>query len=244
MAETDVTLSDGSKLKVKRLGLFELDTNVPKPEMPGHYTVTILYANGTIEEAPFDITEPREKPEKPFEECEERTQDWYKWRQYHRWQNGIAHYHRQLDGLSAYFSQVEAYILENCVAPEDVGKIENWNDFDLVYAAAIPALPSWSDIEALAESLWQAKKGDVAILEAFQGLEGSDISYDWMPQATYSLMYDLAVTGDELLDRWSKDEITGMMLSKFVPKMIEALQSEDLHKQMKAQNDIANQEEP
>lgn len=231
MTVTDVTLSSGKSIQVKRLGLFELDYNVPRSQVPGDYCVTILFASGQVYDQLFDISIERPKPDKPLDQCEEKTGEWYQWQEYLRWQAGIAHYHNQMEALSDYFGQIERYVLDNCISDNDRNLIETWQDFDKVYTAAIPDLPDAEYLKRLADTLWQAKQKEVSLFDLYQNLEGSDISYAWMPQATFDLMVKLGETSEQFLNR-SKFEIGCLMLSQLIPGAADALIAD---KQRKAQ---------
>jgi len=235
----DVTLTSGKIIQVESLALFELEYNVPRSQIPGHYRVTILFASGQIYEQVFDITTVRPKPDKPLEECEEKTREWYQWQEHLRWQNGIAHYQDQAEALSAYFRQIEQYILEHCVAEDDRSLIETWQDWDAVHTAVTPDLPDADYLKKLADELWQGKKKEVSLFDAFQNLEGSDISYAWIPQMTWDLIVKLGETSEQFLSR-SKFEIGCMMLSQLMPNATQALISEDHRKEMEREKRLAH----
>jgi len=238
MAVTAVTLESGQVVRVKRLGLFVIEHDIPR-DVPGDYTVTVLFANGEIYEQPFDISVVREKPDKPFEDCQENTAEYYQWREYLRWQNGIVHYQSQIDALDRYFERVERYILDNCLSDDDRQLIETWQDFNSVYEAAIPDMPDGKYLEAIATNIFQAKWGEVSAFEAYHNLDGSDGSYAWIPQRIMELIIKLGETEERFLER-SKREIGMMMVADLLPRMMEALQSDKAYKDMKVNNDATN----
>lgn len=235
MAETAVTLSNGQTIQVKRLGLFELDSEIDKSHLIEPYTVTVMFANGTIYEQPFDVSIVRDKPDKPFEECEEKTAEYYQWQEYMRWQQGFVYYQKQIDAMSAYFADIEAYILDNCLSADDAKQLETWQDFDAVYQAAIPDLPDQAYLEEIAQTIYQAKWGEVSAFEAYHNLEGSEGGYAWIPQQVMALMIKLGETEERFLNR-SKREIGLMMVADLLPGIMEALQADKQYKEMRKQS--------
>lgn len=237
MTETAVTLSNESTIQVKRLGLFELDANVGKPPTD-YYTIEQELPGGKVHRQFYDVSYDRPKPDTPIDECQEGSSDWWDWQEYYLWQKGLLFYREQMNALSEYFANIEAYILANCVAEDDRNLIETWQDFDKVYQAALPNLPTVEDLEAVANSVFQAKWGEVSVFKAFLDLEGSEGSYAWMPQKTFELMIKLGETEDQFLNR-SKNEIAMMMVADLLPGMLTSLQTDKQYKEMKAKNDVA-----
>lgn len=238
MTITAVTLSNGSIVDVTRLGLFELESKIGQPPIE-HFTIEQELPDGKVHRQFYDVSYERPRPDTPFEDCEKGSGEYWGWVEYHYWQEGLLFYREQMDALSAYFSDVEQYILANCVQTEDRDKIETWEDWGKIYHASVPDLPDWDYLMELADSVWEAKKGDVSIFEAFQRLEGSDISYKWLPQATYELLEKLGGSVDEFLNI-PKDAIAGMMLAKLMPSMVNALQMDDAHREMRAKSDVSS----
>ena len=231
---TDITLSNDSKVEVKRLGLFEIEQSVGRPDFePYHIEGEI---NGKPYRQIYILDYERPEPTKPFDECEEGSSAYWDWLEWHNWQDGLAYLSLQMDKLSTHFAQVEAYILSNCISEDDAKLIETWDDWDAVYHAAIPDLPTMAEIEAMAEHVYQAKWGEAKAFEAYQSLGGSDGSYSWLPKQISDLMVRLGDTTDEFLGR-SKHEITFLMAGRLMEPIMSALQNDKQYREMKANRD-------
>jgi hypothetical protein len=146
MTTTDIPLSDNRTLTVRRLGLFELDEAVPK-DIPGPYTVDILFQNGEIYSQPFDTSIERVKPDIPFEQCEEKSTDWYNWQEYFRYQEAGLHAQKQYEAYCDYCERVQGYIRQNCLDDIDTTQITP-EDWQAIYQAALCPLVSMEDIAA------------------------------------------------------------------------------------------------
>ena len=225
------TLSNGSEVQVKRLGLFEIEQNIPKPNLePYHIEGDI---NGKKYRQLYVLDYERPKPNTPFDECEKGTAAYWDWIEWHNWQDGLAYLANQADELTRHFEQVEQYIIDNCLSDDDRNLLETWQDFDKIYQIAIPDIPDIEYLEQLAETVFQAKWGEVAAFEAYNSLEGSEGSYAWIPQQIWRLIVKLGETEDRFLDR-SKREIGMLMVAELLPDMMSALQVDKQHKEIKA----------
>lgn len=128
------------------MGAFELD-NVPK-NLPGPYTVTILFANGTVYEQPFDLSEPRPQPDKPFELCDKSEVAYWDWQEYYRYQEGLLHLQKQHEAYCDYCERVAAYIRANCILTEIDFTLITADDWRAIYHAAICPQVTMEDIAA------------------------------------------------------------------------------------------------
>lgn len=146
MTTTDITLSNNQIITIRRLGIFELDEAVPK-DIPGPYTVTILFQDGEIYEQPFDTSIERVKPETSFEECEERTSDWYNWQEYFRYQEYGVHAQKQYEAYCDYCERTQTYIRQTCLDDTDTTQITA-EDWQAIYQAALCPQVTMEDIAA------------------------------------------------------------------------------------------------
>lgn len=144
MAHNVVILSNSSKLSVRQLGLFELDT-VPK-DIPGPFTITILFGNGEVYEQEYNYSQVRERPGIPLEEVETKTAEWYNWQSYFRYQEALQHRKKQFAAYADYCERVKDYIIETCIdlPPEDIA-LEDW---PIIYNAALCPVVSIQEVEA------------------------------------------------------------------------------------------------
>lgn len=146
MFTTSVTLVNDKTIDVRRLGMFEID-DIPK-DIPGPYTVSILFDSGEVYEQPLDLTTPRRKPDKPFEDCEEKSSDWHDWREYYSWQEGLLHAQKQWEAYCDYCERVAVYIRQNCILTEidhDEIMVDDW---PRIYRAALCPMVTMEDIAA------------------------------------------------------------------------------------------------
>jgi len=143
---------------VRRLGLFELDENVPR-NIPGPYTVTILFADGSVYKQPYSLDrQPPIKPLLPQEEAQAGTPEYYAWQDYLRYQEAVLHLHEQYEAYADYCERVAAYIRQSCLEfrqvsasstqPELVEGQILVEDWDKIYQAALCPQVSMEDIAA------------------------------------------------------------------------------------------------
>lgn len=237
---TEITLSDGQKVQVKRLGLFEIEANVGRPNTDP-YTI-----EGDINGKPYRqiyiLDYERPEPTKPFDECKEGSKEYWDWLEWNNWQDGLSYLRDQLNGLDGYFSRVEAYILNNCVKPEDKDKIQSYVDFDRLYRAAVPesGLPDEAYLKQIAESVFQHKWKEVSIFEASQSLEGSPESYAFVPSVVWETIGKLADTEDRFLRRSKREQAALMLKMVILPSMSKSLHADQQYKEMKAAQDANN----
>lgn len=142
---TETTLSTGSVVSVRLLGLFELD-DIPR-DIPGQYTYTVNFLSGRDYEAPFDMSVVREKPDVPLEEVEKGSKEYYDWQEYLRYQEGLLHQQKQIQAYANYCNRVAEYIRERCI-DEDV-EIVSPDDWDKIYQAALNPLVTMEEISAV-----------------------------------------------------------------------------------------------
>lgn len=157
MHTTDVTLSDGTEIRVRRLGLFELDDNVER-NVPPPYFVVVKFANGEEYKQAYDLSTPQSKPDVPLSDCKENTQDWFQWREHMRYEAGIVHEQERYDAYVAYCEAVADYIRQTCILgdidPDDIIS----DDWPLIHQAALCPQVAMEDIEAALASVF---RGDV-----------------------------------------------------------------------------------
>lgn len=171
----DLTLSSGETTQVKRLGLFELEDSIGRPDLKP-YTVTILYANGTVFDEIYDMSVERKKPDVPFEQCKEGSAKYYEWLEYHRYRDGLAYLERQSNEYAAYCRKVAAYIRNNAVIGDTTGTtIEDWQ---LITRHALCHLVTQQDVDQQVENLGATYQGE-PIKEAYKVVKKSGLSYDY-----------------------------------------------------------------
>jgi len=147
MITSEVLLISGRIINVRRLGMFELD-DVPK-DIPAAYTVSILFAGGEVYEQQIDLSYSRPKPDKPFESCAENDAEYYDWREYYTWQDGLVHSRNQYEAYCDYCEQVASYIMRYCILTDDLSASEIvTEDWPKIYQAAFCPQVTMEDISA------------------------------------------------------------------------------------------------
>lgn len=133
-----VTLSDGLPCRVRQLGLFEL--NGKGREVLGVYRYSLLLATGQITEDEYDIRaldEIPQAPSKPAEEIKAGSAEWYELNEYETYLAAISHEKRRIESYHGYVEDITAYILANCISPEDSSRVVTIEDWEAVYQAAL-----------------------------------------------------------------------------------------------------------
>lgn len=171
-----VILSNGQKARVRRLGLFELDDNIDKPNLEP-YTVTILFSSGEIYNQPYDLSIIRYPPDTPLEECEENSQDWYKWREYLRYNEGLVYEEKRIQAYVDYSYQVAEFIRNVAVLDKLPRELEA-EDWEIIGAAALCHTVEMDDINRAIAQLGGQWDGE-SLLKAYQTVPRSKGSYDF-----------------------------------------------------------------
>lgn len=219
----DVTLSNGEKVKVKRLGLFEIQDKIGQPSLEP-YTIT-GDINGKQYRQVYILDYERPKPDTPFEMCEKDSKEYWDWIEYHNWQDGLAYLERQKQDLIDHLRTIDDYIKSNCISEADLAKVTSFDDWDMVKAAAISEL-SVSDLIQYSEAIYQATHKDVNLFDAYQSVDKAAGSYNWIAQLEYSLLKQLGGIEEKYVTIPKKDR-ANMILSDLVPEMIKALDIRD-----------------
>jgi hypothetical protein len=175
----DVVLSDGKKCHVETLGYFELD-HIPLPNM-GVFTYEVDFVAGDKRQVELDLSRYEELPKKPDipeHELVEGTRVWYEFREWTLVQAALLHGRLRIESAHDYAEQILAYILKNCIAPEDVKRIKTPEDWEKVrWAALLPQL----DRERLAETLrntFNATYNDEEVFDAMDKTSGGMGAYN------------------------------------------------------------------
>ena len=190
-----VILSDQQPLEVRQLGIFELDTLRPKPLGPFTYKMEIMGKEYDAVFNPLDYDTPPEKPEIPEHEAVPHSKEWYAWSDYKLYHAAIDHQGKRHEMAGAFVETVAAFIFDNCIAPEDLGRIVTDEDWDKLYEAAlVPQLTT----EVLAQTLektYQAEFEGQDVLSAMQSLKSDQGgAYDTLRLWENELMVHMNLT--------------------------------------------------
>lgn len=146
-----VILSDGLPCKVQQLGLFQLD-NVGR-EVLGPYQYSLLLATGVVVTDTYDIralTYTPTPPDIPASEVKPNSPEWYQLQEFETYRAALAYEKVRAESYEGYVNDIAAYILANCVEPDDQKRIISPEDWDKIHlAAVVPELT----MEGLADCL-------------------------------------------------------------------------------------------
>jgi hypothetical protein len=152
-----VTLSDGQECRVRVLGLFEI-RKVALDGEPGPFFEVIHAVSGEVIKEPY--IPPKEtpvEPEVPREDAKEKSQLWYHWMEYDKYQEYLVHLAEQKRIADKYYEDCAAYILANCLAPADQDRIIEQEDWDKVEKMASVPTVSREDITAALGRIFQGQ---------------------------------------------------------------------------------------
>lgn len=184
--EVEVELSGGQKVKVKRLGLFEIQDNLGLPDLEP-YTVSVTLDNGKTYKQIYTLDYDRPKPDTPFEMCEKQSREYWNWIEYHNWQDGLAYLERQGNDYAVYCRKVATYIRDNAVIGDTTSAtVEDWQ---LITHHALCHLVTQQDVDQQVENLGATYQGE-PIKEAYKVVKKSGLSYDYR-KVELDMMTDL-----------------------------------------------------
>ena len=117
MRFNEVKLSDGQAVKVRQLGLFELDDI--ETGIPGPYKYTVHLFGGDDYEIVYDIeaalVDPPQKPSVAMEQAEAGNPEYYQWQDWLRYQEALAHQITMYEAYALYCERVAEYIKRHCL---------------------------------------------------------------------------------------------------------------------------------
>lgn len=150
MEYTEVTLSDGVPCSVRRLGLFELDGI--RLDTIGPFTFQDTTLTGDTFDIEYDGSQwviPPEKPDKPINEIEEGSEEWYQYREAQLYEGWVNHEKRRVEDVVSYCHRVAAYILDNAISQDDRRRIYTESDWEAIHFAALTPQVTQEDIAAV-----------------------------------------------------------------------------------------------
>lgn len=228
-------MSNGQKVKVKRLGLFEID-DVPR-DIPGPYAYTVHLFGGEEYEMVYDIedalADPPQKPDTPLEEATPGLPEHYQWQEWLRFQEAVAHQGKMFEGYATYCESVSIYVRENCL-PGDV-QIETVADWEAVYNAALCPQVSSGDIKAAMSRSFGARWGGKEIFDAMENVEGGMGEYISTRVWETDLMIRLGETEAAYTERGVKERAR-MIAALKIPEFFRVLESDRAVKEMKSKS--------
>lgn len=227
--EKVITLSDGTECKCKTLGVFELD----KIKIPSgrSYTYNIMLPGNQTIEMEYEVyswTPEPPRPSIPESEVEEGSKEWYDYKEYNLYWGAIYHKQKQVNEFAKYLKQVREYILNNCIAFEDIPRIRTRYDWKKLFETVkIPGL-TLEDLNVAVENTFQATFDGKHLLESF--LESNskiddsehDIVYSVVKHWEISSMVKLGMS-EEQWSSLSVDERARKVVAIYQDKWYESL---------------------
>lgn len=144
-----VKLSSGRWVKVRRLGLYELD-RVPF-EDPGPFEYEYKLGNGQTVKRPYDISQwssPPKPPTIPEAECLPGSMEQGLWQVYHTYEAAYAQRLKQVQAAEDYGHQISLYIVHNCLSLADQAKLKEPEDYLEVQRVALNLEITLQEVEA------------------------------------------------------------------------------------------------
>jgi hypothetical protein len=172
----EITLSDGEKCQVRKLGIFELDAIRPPDTRPFVYTEKL---GGNEITRPFDVSAWDKPPNPPTPEQMAAQPGTVPYYFYFEWQLYWAATYKAKENkedVKRYCKDVANYILSTCISPEDKGRVVTAEDFRLVWAAALVPQLSLEDLAQSLEYTFRANFDGEAVLTKILDNAGNEDS--------------------------------------------------------------------
>lgn len=231
-----ITLSDGKPCQIRRLGLFDLDG--VGPELSGPFRYMFKLASGQEAWDEYDLSRIKTPPAPvvvPESEVSPGTPLWHQLHEWQVWKAAIVHDRERYEKAAAYVKEVSNYLITNCVSEADRSRFVEAEDWRLLYEAAL--VPRLTE-ELLADCLRRTYKAgfeDKEIFEAMDTIEPGRGRYDAIALWENQLMVEMRLTDDEY-GLLSLAERARKVLAPRLPKLMEALESDRMMKEMERKN--------
>lgn len=192
----DVTLTSGKTIKVRKLGIFELDDL--ESDIPGPFTYKMVMFNGEEHDVLFDYTRYAEPPAEPVDKDPPKNSPGYsKLVQWQLYTAAKSHAEKRYEARLAYYKRVIQYILETCLSPQDVNDLLNDEDWRRVHEAALVPRVTKEILAHVFRSTYKATFNDMEIFDALQQVSGGLGMYDAISLWENKLMLQLRLTEHE-----------------------------------------------
>lgn len=233
MVKAGLTLSNGERVTVRRLGLFELDDNITRA-IPDPYTYEVRLVSGETFRHRFDSSTPRKPPEVPHEEAQEGTSEYYDWREYLRYEEALQHQEKQIEAYAVYCRQVAEYIMTHCVDGVSPNSIQP-EDYAEIYRVALCPMVTFEEIYHVISQNFEATFDGRNLLDALNDLEPGLGSYNALKVWEIELMTRLRDTEEEYTDR-STTQRARMIAADKVADFIASLNQDRAFKEAKSKS--------
>lgn len=240
MPYIEVTLSDGEPCKVRRLSVFGLDG--VGPELPGPFRYSYEIGVGgphaqTVDDS-YDTssrTKPPKHPGIPKNEIEPESPEWWDLLEFETYKAAIAYeVIARLPSIILHVRTVSAFVVETCLDPDDVDRIQTKDDWTKIYRAAVVPQVTREILAQIFKEHFSASFREQEIFDAVKSLSKGGGKVDVLRQWEHEAM---AKYGFKTEDEWADlvlEERARKMASVALPSMMEALEVEEQMKRAKA----------
>lgn len=219
-----IRLPGGSFVRVRKLGLYELDACPFHDEGP--FTYTYQLSGGKTKEAFYDISqwpEPPRPPAVPKEACDPQSMEASLWKVYDTYQSALLHRIRQVESAEVYAHGIAKYILANCLKDVDRALVVTAEWYEVVYGAAICPEVSLADIEAALSQTFKASFDNEPILDQLFKDKGGSGKVDALRQWAGQARQAWGLTKQAWAE-FSLRERAEMVVSLKLPQWLESLE--------------------
>lgn len=223
----EIELLNGDKIKVRRLGIFELDEL--ESNIPGPFTYEVKIGDEK-HRAIYDPAKLKKIPEKPeIEDPEPGTKEYNDLIQFNMYEAFLAHVEKQREARYEYYKKVVRYILDTCIAQTDRAKIVTEDDWNRVHTVALVPRITKELLAHTFRNTYRASYDNQEMFDAMAELSGGLGMYDaislWENQCMLEMkMSEIEYSALPIMERARK--VCAMLL----PKMMEQL---DMDRQKK-----------
>jgi len=233
MIETELELSNGERVKVRRLGLFELDDNIDRA-IPDPYTYEVRLVTGETFRHRFDLSRPRTQPDTPYEEAQAGTKEYYDWREYMRYEEALQHQEQQGIAYENYCHNVAEYIMCNCLSGSSPNDIKA-EDYPEIYRAALCPMVTFEEIYHVFSKNFEASFDGKNLLDALNELDPSLGSYNALKVWEIQMMTRMVESEEEYTSR-PTTERARMIAADKIADFLSSLSQDRALKEIKAKS--------
>jgi hypothetical protein len=240
MIYTEVPLDDGGTCRVLRLGVFALDG--VGPELPGPFHYRYVIGSGTPEEQvvedtydPSTRSTPPEHPGIPENEIEPGTPEWWDLLEFETYKAAIAYeVIVRLPATVEYVRSVSRFIAEECLHPDDVGRVFTKDDWTRIRRASLVPPITAELLAACFRDNFEARYDNKEIFDAVKRLAKGRGSQDVLRQWEFDTMAKFGFKSEEEWADLPLDERVRKVASIALPQLMEQLATHDAIEEAKA----------
>lgn len=142
-----VTLSDGGPCEVRVLGIYELDQVAD--DTPEDFQYDYQISENQVTKKTYTLRDWTEVPEKPIalrELCEYGSLEWAQWNAFALYEAVLQRRYEQIEASERHAHDVARYVIRECLAEGDRGRVRMPGDLEAVMGAALVAEETAEDL--------------------------------------------------------------------------------------------------